>query len=177
MAGGIRGRKPKPKVIHLLGNPNWRAKAKERRDYPEPKGELPDDPPDWLTFEAAQEWRRVVASMKATGVFAQVDASALAQYCYWFGQFRQFAWEAEGVEPYCFTAMGGLKEHPLQRLVREASRKTLEFAAHLGLTPVARMRLGQDKKDPPEDPFNEHETPAPAGKRKTGRPRKSEGAN
>ena len=173
MGTGIRGRKPTAPNLHLLTNPNWRAKQKERKEYPEPEGPPPKEPPDWLSFEAREEWRRVMEAMGSTGVYTAADLSALAQYCYWFGQFRwlNFLAETEHLPPYTTTAIGGLKEHPIWRMIREASRKTLDFAAHLGLTPAARTRLGQEKKGDGEDPFSKHEAKAPT-KRRPGRPRK-----
>ena len=165
MPGGP-GRKPKPANLHLLTNPNWRAKKKAKQEYPKPKGDLPKDPPDWLSSIARDEYRRVVESLENSGILTSVDLATLEQYCYWYGEFRYLTYVIE-IEGYMvFGAMGGLKENPHVRMAREASRKCLEFCVQLGLTPSSRMKLGKDKPKDEDDPFAKHEAQGkPKGKR------------
>jgi P27 family predicted phage terminase small subunit len=157
MPGGP-GRKPIPINLHLLQNPNWRAKKKAKSEYPEPEGEFPEEPPAWLPFTGRQEWVRVVEAMKGSRIYTTADVSALEGYCYWYAQFRELVFWIDMDGYIITTLLGVLKENPAVRMAREASRKCLEFAVQLGLTPSARMKLaGPKKKTDPEDPFAKHE--------------------
>jgi len=162
---GDRGRKPIPINLHMLQNPNWRAKKKAKNEYPEPVGDFPEEPPAWLPFTARQEWRRVVEAMKGSQIYTAADVSALEGYCYWYAQFREMAFWVMVDGPIIETLLGVLKENPAVRMSREASRKCLEFAAQLGLTPSARMKLAGPKKNGEEDAFAKHEAQG-KGKRK-----------
>lgn len=167
MPGGP-GRKPIPINLHLLkSGENWRVKKKKKQVYPKPAGDVPASPPEWLNYEARQEWAKVTEAMRGTGTWTSADMGTLESYCYWYGQFRELAFCVDAI--YGLVALsctGAPKENPLVRMAREASRKALEFAVQLGLSPSARMKLGTKKPEGEEtDPFAKHETQGKKGPR------------
>lgn len=154
------GPPPIPKNLHLLKNPNQRAKKKARTKYPEPKSAIPVDPPDWLCRYGKQEWRRVVKGMQECEVYVSVDRAALEMACHWYGTFREAVAEVRREGPY-ITWGARLIESPAAKAARDASKKYLDYALHLGLTPTARMKLGKEPEGPERDELSKHDRGAP----------------
>ncbi len=72
-----RGRKPKPAALKVLtGNPGKRPLSPEP-DYPKGWPEMPD----WLDERGREEWDRVTAQLKKSGVVRLIDGTLLAGYC------------------------------------------------------------------------------------------------
>ena len=147
----IRGRKPKPTLVHQVhGNPGNRPLNDN-----EPKLETgPLEPPDFLDAYGLEEWRRVEPMLTKSGLVTQGDLAALVAYCDAWGNFRKAVeLRAQAGPPIIEGSNGVLKENPVYRMVRLERREVIRYAAELGITPSARSRV--DRVQTPTESENE----------------------
>src|SRR5262245_8399262 len=90
----MKGRKPKPKAIHLLyGNRSHLTKKElSERGEPEPARGIPA-PPDHLSAAAKKIWPALAAKLDEMGVLTYADAWALEQLAEEYSEI--LAWRAE----------------------------------------------------------------------------------
>jgi phage terminase small subunit len=128
---GKRGPQPTPTKI-LAARGSWRAKV--RHDDLELPAGTPRKPA-WLKGEAAKEWKRVTAELSKAGVLADIDQTALAQYCaYW----------AMWLEEYSATV-------PNPQLMKDYYTACTKLAREFGLTPSSRVGLKAEKPQKADD--------------------------
>lgn len=100
-------------------------------------------PPDWLPVHAAAEWRRVMPHLTERRVLTDADMGTVESYCLAMGQIRQCQAElAAAPSPWIESAEGAPRPHPAFRVMHTAQTQARQLANELGLTPVARQRLG-----------------------------------
>ena len=135
----MRGRRPKPaKQKALAGNPG-------RRQLPtnEPEPAVGEPPrPAWMKGEAAKEWDRVTAILRAEKRLTLSDAPALEKLCAVHARWMRLRAKADHPRtPLTVpTAEGGEKPHPVFNMERAAADQCRHFYAEFGLTPSARPR-------------------------------------
>lgn len=104
---------------------------------------LPADPdaltkappaPAWLSSHAKAEWRRAVPELVKRGVLTKADLGAVEAYCAAAGSARQIA------EAMALT--GTLPDVKLGGLQIRYATLARQLGAELGLSPVARSRIG-----------------------------------
>lgn len=136
----MRGRPPKPTELkRRAGNPGKRPLPEE------PRGpQLAEMPraPRGMNAPARRLWRTLGPVLVEMGVLTRADLPAFQLLCQHWGLAQQ-AWEALQQEGETTTDERGLpRKHPLLQVWRDNSRAWREYAAHFGLTPAARARLG-----------------------------------
>src|SRR5262245_28989113 len=90
----MKGRKPKPKAIHLLrGNPSHLTKKEfSERGEPEPPRGIPE-PPEHLSTPAKRAWPQLAAKLDEKGGMTYADAWALEQLAENYAEI--LAWRKE----------------------------------------------------------------------------------
>lgn len=141
----MKGRKPKPTVLHVLDG-TFRA-DRHNADEPRPTAGAPSCP-TWLDREAKAEWRRIVPELERLGLLTVVDRAALTCYCLAWSELNEAtrvlkrdrrSKKVRKDEP--------LTPHPALAAQRSAWKAVKDFCALFGLDPSSRTRLkGKDQK-------------------------------
>ncbi|MFJ3878056.1 phage terminase small subunit P27 family [Streptomyces sp. NPDC090077] len=108
------------------------------------------EPPDWLSAEAAAEWRRVVPGLTRLDILKEEDRAVLAAYCETWATFVD-AIRQQHQEGLTIEARQGTLAHPAVGIARAAGRELRSFAAHFGLTPSSEQALARGADDGNED--------------------------
>lgn len=107
---------------------------------------IPLRPPAALDLPpvAAREWRRVAQLMRKHGVGTALDMGVLAAYCFAFARMieAEHALRQEGL--LYEDDKGQHRRHPLLMAARAAEQDVARYAAELGLSPAARLRVSYD---------------------------------
>jgi P27 family predicted phage terminase small subunit len=142
----MRGRKPKPARLKLLeGNRGKRKLLKE----PKPDRIETIDCPELLTEAARVEWNRLCEDMRTQGVLTSWDRAVLAAYCQSYADWLEAQEKVNQIGQMVKTPNTGVPMHnPYLSVARAAKADMLRFASELGLTPVARARLGSEENKP-----------------------------
>ena len=141
------GPPPVPFALRKLrGNPG------KRRLHAEPQPQTPETCPElpgFLSAYARDKWWRIAPQLHLLGLLSAIDVACLAAYCQAYGHWRQaeeaLARMADRDETMhgllIKTTDGNAKRNPLVTVAADAAQDMLAYAAHFGLTPVARTRL------------------------------------
>ena len=108
------------------------------------------EPPEWLSTEAAAEWRRVVPGLTRLDILKEEDRAVLAAYCETWATFVD-AIQQQHREGLTIEARQGTLPHPAVGIARNAGRELRSFAAHFGLTPSSEQALARGADDGGED--------------------------
>jgi P27 family predicted phage terminase small subunit len=141
------GRKPKSAKLRLLeGNPGKRRIPKE----PKPSHAAdPIDCPPTLTAPAREEWNRLCEDMRIKGVLTTWDRGTMAAYCQSYADWMEAQAKVNQIGQIVKAPHSGVPmQNPYLSISRGAKSDMLHFAAELGLTPVARARLGASEERP-----------------------------
>lgn len=142
-----RGRKPAPSAVKKAkGNPGKRPV----RDWVEPKPlSSTPSPPKHLDAIAAAEWRRLAPELTLLGTLSAGDIAVFCAYCQAWSIYLQADRhiQAAAKDKKTFgglmlaTAAGNMIQSPMVGTRNTALRDMLRYAAELGLTPAARVRV------------------------------------
>ena len=149
MAGGRRGRPPKPTHLKVLeGNPGKRPLNKKE---PKPDKAIPTCPTH-LSKEAKVEWRRISKILFDLGLLTNVDRAALAMYCQTYGRWVQAEKQIKDNNLVIKTKTGYPIQNPYISVSNQAMTKMRGFLAEFGMTPASRSRVAteEDEDDPME---------------------------
>ena len=142
----------------LRGNPG-------RRDLPiEPqpsRDEIPE-PPEYLSADAAIEWRRLAVELFRLGLLTLVDVHPFAAYCQAYGRWitaeRAIAQMAKNDlltgALMIKTSNGNAIQNPLVGTANKAASDMVRYASEFGLTPVARTRIAANRMQKPAGKFD-----------------------
>lgn len=137
-----RGRKPTPsRIRELNGNPGRRPIGEE----PPVTLGIPSCP-SWLSPTAKREYRRVAKELHRVGILAEIDQQILAAYASAYARWRQ---AEEQLQREALTI--GNRRHPAVNVVHDALAEMKSFAAELGLTPAARVKLAKMPSEAKDD--------------------------
>lgn len=143
------GRKPKPPYLKLLtGNPGHRPIP----DVITPEPVLPD-PPDFLSDEAADEWRRLALPLSTLGLLSALDLAVFAAYCASYGIWRQATATLKDESLIVKSAKGNKMQNILIGIANKAGADMVRFASELGLSPSARAHLVVPPRSDPTDKY------------------------
>lgn len=144
-----RGRPPKPERLAWLNGDRKRAYKVE----PTPPANAPECP-DWLDDLARSEWIEITNILDGMGLLSSADVTALACYCEAYSRYRKAAAAiADPDEGLVVTTKSGYQmASPWHAILRSALKDLTGFLSDFGLTPVARARLGQDRRTSTNDP-------------------------
>jgi P27 family predicted phage terminase small subunit len=146
------GPKPTPTALRILQG--GASPKNDREPMPVLPSEVPD-PPAWLTGYAVDEWRRIAEDLFATGVYANIDETALAAYCVAYQRWRHAEEDvrkmAEG-DPLTHAALvkttnGNAIHNPLVGVASAAMRDMLRLSVEFGLTPSSRTQIESIKRE------------------------------
>jgi P27 family predicted phage terminase small subunit len=138
----MRGRKPKPVAMKLLGMTSSRAK-KFRSANPTSVAPLVAlaDPPDWLTDAQKAEFLYVCENAPP-GVLMRIDRALVAAYCVALDLHRQASIMLNKSTLLVRGRRDGeVISNPLLRIQRGQALVMFKAAEQLGFSPVARARL------------------------------------
>lgn len=159
--GGQSGPLPTPASLHLLrGNPGHKSLAKLLDDVVRPDVEIPEMPAV-LGAEAADEWHRIGPHLWRLGLVSQLDRSALAAYCYHWGEFswaqgriaQMNAADPTGESGRIWNTPSGYKQISVLQQISNRALDGMEKAlSHFGMSPASRGRVTPGDTRQPELP-------------------------
>lgn len=140
-----------PAALKLI---KGRAPGKDTAGRPVNQGpafrRIAPEPPDWLSEEAAAEWRRVVPGLTRLDILKEEDRAVLAAYCETWATFVD-AIRQQHRDGLTIEAKQGMLPHPAVGIARNAGRELRSFAAHFGLTPSSEAAIQSKRDDDPGD--------------------------
>ncbi|ATJ90721.1 terminase [Acetobacter senegalensis] len=139
----MKGAKPKPRHLRVVnGNAG-------KRPLPEDGHRLESayaPAPEHLDDYARMAWEELVPVLVKVGTFTSLDHHALEQYCQIYSRWRRAeeALKAEEADTYeTHGKQGTMKRaRPEVAIIAECIRLMRSVGSEFGLSPVARLRLG-----------------------------------
>ena len=159
----MRGRKPKPTALKLLGgNP-----GKRRLNALEPvlAPGVPECPAT-LTDEAKREWFRISSELVAAGLLTCADRAALAAYCQlWARWVAAEAMVAAMGAVLCNKKTKQCYTNPWTGVANRSAELMKGYLVEFGLSPSSRSRVKVNPPAKEEDKFASlFGIPAPVGR-------------
>ena len=156
----MRGRKPKPTHLRVIGGNAGKRPINERE--PVPARALPTPPPE-LSDDAKVEWGRVSEELYRIGLLTGIDRGTLAAYCQAYGRWMQAERaiaEMAKRDPLTGglmikTTNGNAIQNPLIGTANKAMSDMVRYAAEFGMTPSARSRIKAEAREE-EDPADKY---------------------
>lgn len=147
----MRGRKPKPTKLRLLGG-----NAGKRPVGEEPRPPVPESTPyapRHLNDDAKREWRRIVKILLGLGLYTEVDRAALAMYCQAWGRWVEAERQVEATGGPVLTSKetGNLYQNPYLYVANRAWEQVRKMLTEFGLSPSARSRLNVAGVEEPDE--------------------------
>ena len=152
----MRGRKPKPTSLRLVGGNAGRRPLNHAE--PTPEAGIPKAPPE-LGEDARAEWRRTAKQLHDAGILTKLDRPALIAYCDAYGRWAQ-AQRVLATMAVADPLIGGLMirsskgnaiQNPILSIANKAAADMVRYAVELGMTPSARTRVKVVKPPGPAD--------------------------
>ena len=141
---GKRGPPPKPSKLKLLEGTYRPDRA--ANNEPQPKAEH-SACPNWLSPDGKKKWKEYAEKLTRLGLLDELSEELFAQYCHWWGRFRQ----AQRL----ITKHGApvSQREGYQKLEREAQMMMNRLAKEFGFGPGSRSHVNVPKQqaDPLED--------------------------
>lgn len=109
----------------------------------EGESELPPAPPTVNAMpEALAEWKRIMPELDALGMVTRADMAVIAAYCVAFARWIEAEQKIRETASLIRTSNGNIVQSPWVSIAHRSQELMLKFLAELGLSPVARTRLG-----------------------------------
>jgi P27 family predicted phage terminase small subunit len=145
----MKGRKPVPDSIRILRGqkPRGPSAAKVATGAPEM--------PEGLSEAAAAEWDRLAPLLHRAGLLATIDGNVLGLYCSAVADWRAAREKVEELGPVVRSPAGFPQVSPYVSLARNAAKAMQSLGSELGLSPVARQRIGPVLDPDHKDDFDE----------------------
>ena len=144
----MRGRKPVPTALKLIrGNPGHR---KINKDEPVPDTVAPEMPAFFGEFEA-EAWNYLVSELGKMGILASSDRGEMSIYCDAWGRYarnKSHIRDVDGGLEVITTKQGNRIQNPHLGICNRALEDLARSGANLGLNPIQRTRIHQEKKEP-----------------------------
>lgn len=99
-------------------------------------------PPAWIPAPAHDIWHRAVDELIALRTVHESDLPLIEQLVFAAYIYRRAAMELEAMSLTGFSAMGNEVANPRLKIMKDAASTYDQKAEKLGLTPVARLRMG-----------------------------------
>jgi P27 family predicted phage terminase small subunit len=144
----MRGRKPKPNHLKVVEGTFRADRAHPERDAALRPVRL--TAPSWLSEAEVEVFDEVAAHLHHVGVSTVLDADlvslyagAVVRYRHAHDVLRRMAAKDAGAHGILVQATsGGVKRNPVLSVVRQEAAEVTRLGSELGLSPVARIRLG-----------------------------------
>lgn len=153
---GSRGPAKKPALHAIKG-------GRDARHEPEfvPEQIPPYRPmePEWKMIfgrdkravaDAHAEWALTVLELDARGVLTKTDATTVVDYCLCHARVLQCERRLSN-KGFVLPGPNGPVKNPVAMLLNQWRQSLQRHRADLGLSPMARMRLGREEEPPPDD--------------------------
>ena len=154
---GKRGPMPKKKILKVLSG-KLPLKKEYGTDFVVEFN--PPLPPDSLTTDERNIWNKTLELLKPLRVIEEIDAAVLAayvcSYVRWQDAEREIQKASKQGKKYGLVsigAAGGLVTNPIILISRRCQSDMVTYAAQLGMTPAARLRIQVVKDNQPSNPF------------------------
>ncbi|MCH4024097.1 MAG: phage terminase small subunit P27 family [Acetobacter sp.] len=139
----MKGRKPKPPRLQIVGgNAGKRAIREDEVRIPSEYAPAPE----YMDAYAREAWEKLVPVLVKNGLFTVLDHHALEQYCQTYGRWRRAEeiLAEEGSDTYETHGKQGTMKRALPEvaIIAESIRLMRSVGSEFGLSPVARLRLG-----------------------------------
>lgn len=140
----MRGRKPKPTILHKLHNTARPKRHSRRAAEPQPVGDL-HEPPDFLTEAQKASWLYAIENAPA-GLLKRIDRNLLVVWTLAEDRHRQAAirqaqLDASNELPLLVKGKHGPEPSPYLGIMNRAADIMIRCASELGFSPASRPRL------------------------------------
>ncbi len=136
------GRPSRPAALKLLNGRTADTDSGGRKVAPPPAfARSAPEPPEWLTGEAAAEWKRIVPELARLRLISTVSRGTLAAYCASWAQYvaAYERWE---------------RGHCSDKSLIDAGTALRQWAREFGLTPSSETGLHPPELPDADDPFS-----------------------
>jgi P27 family predicted phage terminase small subunit len=120
----------------------------------------PPELPEYLTPDEKEVWLRTVELLRPLRILEKIDGAVLCAYCCSYvrwqkaeKEIRKESSKSAKAGLVSLGANGGYVINPLVNISRRCQADMVAYAAQLGMTPAARMRVQMDKPKPADNPF------------------------
>jgi P27 family predicted phage terminase small subunit len=142
----MKGRKPKPMRLRLLeGNPSKRP----LNEHEPPIIPGRPEPPDYMTDEARDEWRRMCDRLEGMGILSLADWPLLVLWCDTWLRYIEAEHKLQRMGALITTPNGSIQNNPVYCQRNEFARQLTKMAAEFGLGAAnrSRMKVSQPQGD------------------------------
>jgi P27 family predicted phage terminase small subunit len=146
------------------------AADKRERDNFTPEAPPAYDPaePDWkrlvggrdkrLIEDAHDEWELTVKELERRGMLTRTDATSVVDYCICHARVLQCERRLSN-KGFVVQGANGPVKNPVAQLLNQWRGSLQKHRDSLGLSPMARLRLGREEEVPPDDDSDLNEPP------------------
>ena len=155
----MRGRKPKPTVLHALQNTTNVTRHRARTREPKLDGALSSTPPSWMTESQRAGWRYALKHAPH-GVLKPVDRGVLAVWVeaedrHRTAAIQQARLDANNEQPLLIkTAEGQPYVSPYLNILTKAALLMMKAASELGFSPASRPRISVPDQPSEDSPWS-----------------------
>lgn len=150
----MKGRKPVPAALRLVTTKPAKLKGHPATHAPQPASPV-GPPPDDLSEGAKAVWRHVVDN-SPPGMLTALERHPLEAYCVAVALHQDARRKVDTAGLIVKSPKAGVPmQNPFLPIVNRQAEIARQWAAELGLTPTARVRLGakHDETKQPDDPY------------------------
>jgi P27 family predicted phage terminase small subunit len=144
------------------------ADKRQRRDFmPEQPPAYRPSEPDWKPIfgrdkhaaaDAHAEWEWTVLELDHRGMLTKTDAATVVDYCLCHARVLQCERRLSS-RGFVVPGANGPVKNPVAQLLTQWRTQLQKHRDSLGLSPMARRRLGREEEPPPDDDSDLDETP------------------
>ena len=155
----MRGRKPKPTVLHALQNTTNVTRHRARTREPKLDGALPKAPPAWMTESQKAGWRHALKHAPR-GLLKPIDRGVLAVWVEAEDRHRtaavqQAKLDADNDQPLLIRGAEGLAYvSPYLGILTKAALLMIKAASELGFSPASRPRISVPDEPSQDSPWS-----------------------
>lgn len=155
----MRGRKPKPTVLHALQNTTNVTRHRVRTQEPKLDGALKKAPPDWMTESQKAGWRHALKHAPR-GLLKPIDRGVLAVWVeaedrHRTAAIQQARLDANNEQPLLMkTAEGLTYVSPYLNILTKAALLMIKAASELGFSPASRPRISVPDEPAKDSPWS-----------------------
>ncbi|WP_323771976.1 phage terminase small subunit P27 family [Antarctobacter sp.] len=108
--------------------------------------------PAHLNEVAHKEWRRLATPLFEAGILTLADRAALAAYCQAYARWVEAEERLKETPALLKTPSGYVQQSPWLTVANKQMELMARYMSDLGMTPVARTRLGQSPESQKPEP-------------------------
>ncbi len=155
----MRGRKPKPTVLHALQNTTNVTRHRARTREPKLDGALKATPPAWMTESQRAGWRHALKHAPR-GLLKPIDRGVLAVWVEAEDRHRtaavqQARLDANSEHPLLMKTSEGLTYvSPYLNILTKAALLMIKAASELGFSPASRPRISVPDQPSEDSPWS-----------------------